>query len=143
MVNKTSIFSWRLIYKTFHGIYNNNYINIDDTHESPLVVLIPVVLLSIGAIFAGYTFKDLFIGHNGYNNFWQDSILFLEPLSTDHPPLWFLVLTPILVILSIPIAYYLFVKNKEFSPSELEKILRDKKQLGDDAEKLIFKKEQK
>ena len=34
------------------------------------------------------------------------------------------------------------VKNKEFSPSELEKILRDKKQLGDDAEKLIFKKEQ-
>ena len=35
-----------------------------------------------------------------------------------------------------------FVKNKEFSPSELEKILKDKKQLGDDAEKLIFKKEQ-
>jgi hypothetical protein len=34
------------------------------------------------------------------------------------------------------------VKNKEFAPSELEKILRDKKQLGDDAEKLIFKKEQ-
>lgn len=35
-----------------------------------------------------------------------------------------------------------FIKNKEFSPSELEKILRDKKQLGDDAERLIFKKEQ-
>ena len=34
------------------------------------------------------------------------------------------------------------VKNKEFSPRELEKILRDKKQLGDDAERLIFKKEQ-
>ena len=40
---------------------------------------------------------------------------FLEPLSTDHPPLWFLILTPTLVILSIPLAYYLFVKNKNFS----------------------------
>ena len=37
---------------------------------------------------------------------------FLKPLSTDHPPFWFLITTPILVIISIPIAYYLFVKNK-------------------------------
>ena len=42
----------------------------------------------------------------------EDSIFFLKPLSTEHQPIWFLVLTPILVILSIPIAYYLFVKNK-------------------------------
>jgi hypothetical protein len=34
------------------------------------------------------------------------------------------------------------LKKKEFHPRELEKILRDKKQLGDDAERLIFKKEQ-
>ena len=37
---------------------------------------------------------------------------FLYPLSKEHPPLWFLILTPLLVTLSIPIAYYLFVKNK-------------------------------
>ena len=108
----TSIYSWRLIFKTFHGEYNNKDIKIEETHESPLVMLIPLILLSIGAIFAGYTFKGLFIGYGEITNFWQDSILFLEPLSTDHPPLWFLVLTPILVISSIPIAYYLFVKNK-------------------------------
>ena len=111
----TSIYSWRLIFKTFHGEYNNKNIKIEDTHESPLVMLIPLVLLSIGAIFAGYIFKDLFIGHGGINNFWQDSIFFLKPLSTDHPPFWFLILTPILVILSIPIAYYLFVKNKNLA----------------------------
>ena len=35
----------------------------------------------------------------------------------------------------------LFLKN-EYSPKKLEKDLKDKKQLGDDAEKLIFKKEQ-
>ena len=108
----TSIYSWRLIFKTFHGEYNNKDIKIEETHESPLVMLIPLVLLSIGAIFAGYIFKELFVGYGGTSNFWKDSIFFLKPLSTEHPPIWFLVLTPILVILSIPIAYYLFVKNK-------------------------------
>jgi len=34
-------------------------------------------------------------------------------LSIEHPPLWFLLTTPILVLISIPLAYYLFVKNKD------------------------------
>jgi len=100
------------MFKTFHGEYNNKNIKIEETHESPLVMLIPLVLLSVGAIFAGFIFKELFIGYGGMNNFWQDSIFFLKPLSTEHPPFWFLILTPLLVILSIPIAYYLFIKNK-------------------------------
>jgi len=108
----TSIYSWRLIFKTFHGEYNNKNIKIEETHESPLIMLIPLVLLSVGAIFAGYTFKELFVGQGEASDFWESSIFFLKPLSTEHPPLWFLVSTPILVILSIPIAYYLFVKNK-------------------------------
>ena len=107
----TSIYSWRLIFKTFHGDFNNEKMKINETHESPLVMLIPLVLLSIGAIFAGMLFKDLFAGH-GLSSFWNQSIFFLEPLSSEHPPTWFLLLTPILVTLSIPISYYLFVKNK-------------------------------
>ena len=117
----TSIYSWRLIFKTFHGEYNNKEIRIDETHESPIVMLIPLVLLSIGALFAGFLFKELFIGYDGLNNFWRDSIFFLKPLSTDHPPLWFLLLTPILVILSIPLAYYLFLKNKNL-PDQIANI---------------------
>ena len=46
------------------------------------------------------------------NNFWSGSIFFLEPLSKEHPPIWFLILTPVLVTISIPISYYLFIKNK-------------------------------
>ena len=111
----TSIYSWRLIFKTFHGSYNNKSIKIEETHESPLVMLIPLILLSLGAIFAGYIFKDLFIDQDGIHNFWGQSIFFLKPLSIEHPPIWFLILTPILVIISIPISYYLFVKNKIFS----------------------------
>ncbi|WP_440936193.1 NADH-quinone oxidoreductase subunit L [Candidatus Pelagibacter sp.] len=117
----TSIYSWRLIFKTFHGEYNNKEIKIDETHESPIVMLIPLVLLSIGAIFAGFLFKELFIGYEGLNNFWRDSIFFLKPLSTDHPPLWFLLLTPTLVILSIPLAYFLFLKNRNL-PERLASI---------------------
>ena len=110
----TSIYSWRLIFKTFHGKFNNKDIKIEETHESPLVMLIPLMFLSIGAIFSGYVFKELFIGI-GSNIFWQDSIFFLKPLSTEHPPFWFLILTPTLVILSIPISYYLFIKNKNLT----------------------------
>ena len=119
----TAIYSWRLIFKTFHGEYNNKSIKIEETHESPLIMLIPLIILSIGAIFAGFIFKDLFISLVDQNNFWAQSILFLEPLSTEHPPTWFLLLTPILVLISIPIAYYLFVKNKSI-PEQIVKINR-------------------
>ena len=111
----TSIYSWRLIFKTFHGEYNNQKIKIEETHESPVVMLIPLVLLSLGSIFAGFVFKDLFINPQSINSFWQDSIFFLEPLSTQHPPFWFLILTPTLVVISIPIAYYLFVRNNRLT----------------------------
>ncbi len=111
----TSIYSWRLMFKTFHGEYNNKEIKIEETHESPLVMLIPLIFLAVGAIFAGITFKELFIGDEGLEYFWRDSIFFLKPLSTEHPPLWFLILTPILVIISIPTAYYLFLKNKNLT----------------------------
>jgi NADH-quinone oxidoreductase subunit L len=113
----TSIYSWRLIFKTFHGTYNNKDIKIEETHESPLVMLLPLIILSIGAVLAGYTFKGLFLD----TAFWGDSIFFLEPLSKEHPPMWFLLLTPTLVCLSIPISYYLFVKNKDL-PNSIVKI---------------------
>ncbi len=108
----TSIYSWRLIFLTFHGSFNNNKLNIKDLHESPLVMLIPLFLLSIGALFSGIFFKEIFIGSESSQLFWKDSIMFLEPLSKDHPPLWFLLLTPSFVIISIPFSYYLFLKKK-------------------------------
>ena len=111
----TAIYSWRLIFKTFHGTYNNKKIKINEMHESPMIMLLPLIVLSIGAIFSGFLFKDLFIGHGGGNNFWGESVKFLNPLSIEHPPLWIILITPIFVILSIPISYYLFVKNKKIT----------------------------
>ncbi len=110
----TSIYSWRLIFKTFHGPYQNKNLKIEEMHESPLVMLVPLFILAGGAITAGYFFKELFIGIDSSNNFWGSSIFFLEPLSQEHPPQWFILLTPMLVVLSIPLSYLIFIKNKEF-----------------------------
>jgi len=108
----TSIYSWRLIFKTFHGPYNNKKLDIKSIHDSPMVMILPLLILAIGAIAAGYLFKDLFIGHKVSYEFWGSSIKFLKPLSQDHPPTWLMFLTPILVVISIPFSFYLFVKNK-------------------------------
>ena len=121
----TSIYSWRLIFKTFHGSYNNKKLDIKSMHESPMVMILPLLILAIGAIGAGYLFKDLFIGHNISYEFWGSSIKFLKPLSQDHPPTWFMFLTPVLVVISIPFSFYLFVKNKNL----VEQIVEGNKSL--------------
>ena len=106
----TSIYSWRLIFKTFHGPYNNLKVPINETHESPFIMLGPLLFLAIGAIFSGYFFKEMFIGHHS-NDFWKSSIFFLEEIKHETIPLWFLILTPVLVVISIPISYYYFISN--------------------------------
>ena len=105
----TAVYSWRLIFKTFHGNFNNSKLKIDSVHESPLVMLLPLIVLSFGAIFSGILFKNFFI--NQEINFWKESIMFLIPLSTNHPPQWIILITPVIVTISIPISYYLFIKN--------------------------------
>jgi len=116
----TSIYSWRLIFKTFHGKYNNKESNISSIKESSLIMLIPSCLLAIGAIFSGITFKEIFIGPNS-SEFWGSSILFLNVIQYDHPPLWFTSITPVIVILAIPISYYIFVENEKILKNFKEK----------------------
>jgi len=107
----TAIYSWRLIFKTFHGKYNNKKNNLSSIQESPLTMLIPSCLLAIGAIITGILFKETFTGSD--TQFWNNSILFLQTIQHDHPPTWLLVITPLVVIIAIPTAYYLFVENEK------------------------------
>ena len=106
----TSIYSWRLIFKTFHGRYNNT-MSFEKVHESGPVMLIPLLLLAIGAIFSGYLFHGIFIGEN--TQFWGKAIFFLKQTAYEHPPLWLLILIPTLVISAIPISFILFLKRKD------------------------------
>ena len=97
----TALYSWRLIFKTFHGKFNNKNLSKSEIHESGLTITIPLLLLVIGSIFSGFLFKEFLIGHN-YNNFWRDSILILEKFDHSGIPLWLLVITPFFVTILIP-----------------------------------------
>ena len=113
----TAIYSWRLIFKTFHGKFNNQNLSKSEIHESSLSITIPLGFLVIGSIFSGFLFKDFLIGHD-YADFWGSSILLLKQFDHTQIPIWILYTTPILVTLSIPLAYYLFIQNVKI----LEKI---------------------
>ena len=117
----TAIYSWRLIFKTFHGNYLNSSIDMKKIHDSSFVMLIPLLVLAVGSIFTGILFKNLFVG-NASGMFWENSIFSLSEENTNHYiPLWLLILTPSLVIISIPLAYYLFIKEKTFLQNCVEK----------------------
>jgi len=108
----TAIYSWRLIFKTFHGRFNNENITYEKVHESGAAMIIPLFFLSFGAIFSGYLFKDLFIGEN-HQVFWGKSIFFGSPIVLQKFPTWLVFLITSLIISSIPISYFLFLKKKK------------------------------
>ena len=51
----TSFYSWRLMFKTFHGAPHDRH-HYEAAHESPIVMLVPLALLAIGSIGAGWPF---------------------------------------------------------------------------------------
>ncbi len=106
----TSIYSWRLVFKTFHGKYNNA-MSFEKVHESGPVMIVPLLLLAVGAIFSGYVFHEIFIGEN--TQFWGKAIFFLKQTAHGHPPLWLMILIPTLVISAIPLSFILFLKRKD------------------------------
>ena len=58
----TSFYSWRLVFLTFFGEQRGDAHTHDHAHESPMVMLIPLGLLAVGALFAGMVFADAFVG---------------------------------------------------------------------------------
>ncbi len=82
----TSFYSWRLVFMTFfgerhahagHGDHahaaHDDHGHDHTPHESPLVMLVPLGLLAIGALFAGLAFNGAFIGHH-FEEFWKGTI---------------------------------------------------------------------
>jgi NADH-quinone oxidoreductase subunit L len=69
----TSFYSWRLIFKTFHGEPRDRH-HYEAAHESPLVMLIPLAVLAIGSIGAGWPFLRFFEGH-GAEEFFRNSLM--------------------------------------------------------------------
>ena len=59
----TSFYSWRLIFMTFFGKPRGDKQTHDHAHESPAVMLVPLGVLSLGAIFSGMLWYNSFFGH--------------------------------------------------------------------------------
>lgn len=70
----TSFYSWRLIFMTFFGDCRAPVSVQNKAHESPMIMLIPLFLLAIGSIFAGWYFSDAFIGEGRFA-FWDGAVL--------------------------------------------------------------------
>jgi NADH-quinone oxidoreductase subunit L len=71
----TAFYSWRLIILAFHGKSRANKKVQDHVHESPKVMTVPLIVLALGAVFAGGIFsKSLHITHEGLS-FWNGSVM--------------------------------------------------------------------
>ncbi len=87
----TAFYSWRLIILTFHGKPRADHHTMEHAHESPWIMLGPLVPLAIGAIFAGWYAWDWFGGEDR-NAFWGNAIFELpshDPIeAAHHVPEW-------------------------------------------------------
>ena len=134
----TSFYSWRQFLMTFHGRYrgadhghhedehSDEPVGADDgghdhvqhhvpklgeVHESPLVMLVPLGLLAVGAAFAGVAFAHFFIGE-GAHEFWR-AALFVGSGREGELPVW-VELAPLTVtIIGFLIAFYYYILNPE------------------------------
>ena len=123
----TAFYSWRVLLLTFHGNFNSSKEVLDHVHESPFVMLIPLFVLALGAIFSGWYFYNDFVGYN-WKEFWGNSIFISEKNKAfklaHYVPLWVKYLPIFLAILGIICAYLFYVLNpnlpkilsKKFSP---------------------------
>jgi NADH-quinone oxidoreductase subunit L len=59
----TSFYSWRLMFLTFYGKPRGDKHTHEHAHESPMIMLIPLGVLSLGSIFAGAIWYNSFFGH--------------------------------------------------------------------------------
>ena len=84
-------------------------------HESPLNMLIPLGLLSLGAVFAGLVFQHAFISE-GVGEFWKGSLAFSEHLIHEmhHVPTWVKWSPFTVMVIGLLIAWYGYIRNPEF-----------------------------
>ncbi|NQZ14360.1 MAG: NADH-quinone oxidoreductase subunit L [Alphaproteobacteria bacterium] len=82
----TAFYSTRLLFMTFHGKPRAEKKVMDHVHESPSVMLTPLMILGVGAVFSGWFFYEKFVGHHPM---WGDSIRGMDAIdAAHHVPYW-------------------------------------------------------
>jgi NADH-quinone oxidoreductase subunit L len=110
----TAFYSWRLLIMTFHGQSRADHHVQEHVHESPWVMLGPLVVLSLGAIAAGYLLHNLVLGAD-WQAYWRHAIVIApgNPIMTRMEDVPAVVrLMPLLVGLAgIAVAYWFYMIN--------------------------------
>ncbi|MCX2696276.1 MULTISPECIES: NADH-quinone oxidoreductase subunit L [Ochrobactrum] len=109
----TSFYSWRLIFMTFFGKPRASAEVMHHVHESPPVMLVPLLILAVGALFAGVVFKEYFFGHD-YAEFWKGALFTLpgnEILEHyHHVPLWVKLSPFIAMLIGLVTAWVFYIR---------------------------------
>jgi NADH-quinone oxidoreductase subunit L len=112
----TAFYSWRLLILTFHGAPRADHHTMEHVHESPMVMLVPLLLLAVGAVFAGAVFAPSFIGHH-WEEFWNGAIVNAPGNEIMHHvhevPGWVPLAPTIVGLAGIALAYVMYM----FAPS--------------------------
>ena len=110
----TSFYSWRLIFMTFHGQSRASNEVLSHVHDSPPVMLLPLAVLALGTVLAGYPFKEFFVGHD-QAAFWNGA-LFTLPSNTliddfHHAPSWVVWAPFAMMALGFAIAWLFYISR--------------------------------
>jgi NADH-quinone oxidoreductase subunit L len=116
----TSFYSWRLIFKTFHGEPHDRK-HWKDAHESPMTMLIPLGVLAAGSVLAGLPFKEVFAGH-GVEGFFRESLTFAKGNTVleemHHIPFEIGILPTVMMAIGFVIAWQFYIRRPDI-PVEL------------------------
>jgi NADH-quinone oxidoreductase subunit L len=122
----TAFYSWRLLFMTFHGKSRADHEVLHHAHESPAVMLWPLVVLAIGAVVAGFLGFNYFVGE-GRAEFWREAILVLPQHDSvggaESVPFWVGKLPLAMGLLGILVAWIAYIWRPEL-PAEVARRFR-------------------
>ena len=112
----TSFYSWRLIFMTFHGKSRASEEVLHHVHESPPVMLVPLYILAVGALFAGFLFHDQFIG-DAYEAFWKTALFTSADNHVLHEmhgvPMWVKLSPFVAMVIGFLVSYQFYIRSPE------------------------------
>ena len=114
----TSFYSWRLMFLVFNGKTRMAEEDYRKVHESSSIMLIPLMILAIGALFFGFIFKSYFIGYNS-DEFWNGSIV-LHHEDHHNIPLLIYYLPAILGVVGFFIAWMMYLRKSNIAKNIAE-----------------------
>jgi NADH-quinone oxidoreductase subunit L len=107
----TAFYSWRLLFMTFHGPSRADHHTLEHAHESPWVMLAPLLPLAAGAAIAGWVGYDWFVGE-AREGFWRESVLVLGHdiiEEAHHAPAWVVLAPTVMGLAGIALAYVMYM----------------------------------